>query len=66
MREAEERRIHFVTKLRMTKNVTRLIQKLFAKDDWVDAGQGFSGTESTVCLTGWIRSLRVVVMHRPV
>ena len=66
MREAEERGIHFVTKLRLTKNVTRLIQKLFAKDDWVDAGQGFSGIESTVCLTGWSRSRRVVVLRRPV
>jgi len=62
--EAEERGIHYLAKLRLTRNVKRLIQKLFSSGDWVDAGQGFTGTESTLKLTGWSRSRRVVVIRR--
>ena len=35
--EAEARGIHYLTKLRLTKNVRRLIEKLFENDDWEDA-----------------------------
>jgi hypothetical protein len=66
MHEAEERNLHYLTKLRLTKNVTKLINRLIAKGEWTDAGQGFRGTESTLCLTGWSKERRVIVLKRPI
>ena len=61
---AEARRIPYLTKLRLTRNVKRLIEKLFEIEDWVDAGQGYKGTESSLKLSGWSRSRRVIVLRR--
>lgn len=66
MHEAEERNQHYLTKLRLTTNVKKLINRLIAKGEWIDAGQGFRGCESTLCLTGWSRSRRVIVLKRPI
>lgn len=66
MREAEERNLHYLTKLRLTSNVKKLINRLIAKGEWVDAGQGFKGCEATLCLTGWSKSRRVIVLKRPI
>jgi hypothetical protein len=66
MHEAEERNLHYLTKLRLTANVKKLIHRLIAKGEWVDAGQGFKGCESTLSLTGWSRSRRVIVLKRPI
>lgn len=64
MREAEEAGILYLLKLRLTLNVQRLVEKLFYKQEWVDAGQGFEGIESTLKLQGWSRSRRVIVLRR--
>jgi hypothetical protein len=66
MHEAEERSLHYLTKLRLTANVKKLIRRLIAKGEWIDAGQGFKGCESTLSLTGWSRSRRVIVLKRPI
>jgi hypothetical protein len=66
MYEAEERGHHYLTKLRLTSNVKKLINRLIAKGEWIDAGQGFRGTESTLCLTGWSKNRRVIVLKRPI
>lgn len=66
MQEAEERQLHYLTKLRLTSNVKKLINRLITKGDWVDAGQGFRGCEGTLQLTGWSRNRRVVVLKRPI
>lgn len=66
MHEAEERRIDYLTKLRLTANVKRFIHRLLAKGDWMDAGQGFMGCEGVLQLTGWSRSRRVIVLKRPI
>jgi len=50
----------------LTADVKRLIQRLIAKGDWVDASQGFRGCEGALQLTGWSRSRRVVVLKRPI
>jgi hypothetical protein len=63
---AEQRHLHYLTKLRLTKNVTRLIDRLIARGHWVDAGQGFRGCEAALCLTGWSKSRRVIVLKRPI
>lgn len=66
MHEAEERHLDYLTKLRLTANVKRLIHRLIAKGDWVDAGQGFRGCEGTLQLTSWSRSRRVIVLKRSI
>ena len=66
MYEAEERQLHYLTKLRLTSNVKKLIERVIAKGDWVDAGLGFRGAETTLRLTGWSKSRRVIVLKRPI
>ena len=64
LREAEARDQPYLTKLRLTKNVKDLIQKLFRSDDWEAAGQGWEGLDDTLRLDGWSRARRVVVLRR--
>ena len=63
MREAEARGLPFLFKLRLTKNVKRMIEKLSARE-WVNAGQGFWAKESAVRLEGWSRERRAIVLRR--
>jgi hypothetical protein len=66
MLEAEQRSLHYLTKLRLTSNVQKAIRKLIANGSRTDAGQGFRGAETTLCLTGWSKSRRVIVLKRPI
>lgn len=61
---AEARDQAYLTKLRLTQNVKRLIKKLFRANDWINAGQGWEGMEDTLTLSGWSRARRVVVLRR--
>ena len=65
MRGAEARGLPYLFKLRLTKNVKRMIEKLSARE-WVDAGQGFEAKESAVRLEGWSRQRRTIVLRRRV
>ena len=65
MQEAEQRGIPFMFKLRMTKNVKKLVERTFMKGGWTDAGHGFQGKEEKLRLDGWSRERRVVVLRRP-
>lgn len=64
MTEAEERKIPYLFKLKQTSKVKQLIQKAFAREDWVSAGQGWKGIEAELTLTGWSRQRRVIVLRR--
>jgi hypothetical protein len=64
MREAEQRDIDYLFKLRLTANVKRLIKKAFAYSGWQDAGQGWRGLEAALRLDGWSRERRVVILRR--
>jgi hypothetical protein len=67
MRGAEERGVAYLFKLRQTKGVTRLIERLAAKGakaGWSNAGQGWEGVESDLQLQGWSRVRRVIVLRR--
>jgi len=64
--EAEERNLHYLTKLRLTSKVKNLILRMISKGEWVDAGQGFTGVDTTLKLSGWSRSRRVIVLRRPI
>ena len=63
MREAEARRLPYLFKLRLTKNVKRMIEKLSGRE-WINAGQGFWAKESAVRLEGWSRQRRAIVLRR--
>lgn len=62
--EAENRSARYLTKLRLTANVKRCITRLFCEADWVEAGHGFEGAETTLKLVGWSKSRRIVVLRR--
>ena len=64
MREAEQRGLPYLFKLRLTSNVKKLIKKSFSKDDWTNAGQGWQGREDTLRLEGWSRQRQVVILRR--
>jgi hypothetical protein len=64
MRQAEQMGVPYLFKLRLTKGTRTLVERLMRGRDWADAGQGWEGTESTLRLTGWSRSRRVVVLRR--
>ena len=63
MREAEARGLPYLFKLRLTKNVRRMIEKLSGRE-WVNAGQGFWTKESAVRLEGWSRQRRTIVLRQ--
>lgn len=65
MEGAEQRHICYLFKLKQTANVKRLIERLFGKDGWVEAGQQWQGLESKLRLSGWSKERRVVVLRRP-
>jgi hypothetical protein len=64
MSQAEARGQHYLTKLRLTKNVKALIQKRFWDAEWCDAGQGWEGVDDELTLSGWSRPRRVVILRR--
>ncbi|QVW34159.1 transposase [Geobacter sulfurreducens] len=64
MRQAEERELHYLTKLRLSKNVRKVIDRMIDRGEWEDAGQGFRGAETTLQLTGWTKRRRVIVLKR--
>jgi hypothetical protein len=64
MREAEARGLSYLFKLRLTRNVRRMIEKLASTRAWNYAGQGFEAKESTVRLEGWSRERRTIVLRR--
>lgn len=64
MHEAEERELHYLTKLRLTKNVKKVINRMIDRGEWEDAGHGFRGAETRIQLTGWTKSRRIIVLKR--
>jgi hypothetical protein len=65
MEGAEQREIAYLFKLKQTANVKKLIDRMFGKPEWVDAGQGWQGLESELQLSGWTKKRRVVLLRRP-
>jgi hypothetical protein len=63
---AEDRRLHYLCKLRRTTKARDLIAWL-GRDTtsrWTDAGQGWQGVAGHLRLQGWSRSRRVIVLRR--
>jgi hypothetical protein len=64
MAALEARGVHYLFKLRLTKNVKRYIERMFATPEWVDAGQGWQGREGSIQLSGWSCARRIVILRR--
>jgi len=62
--QAEARGQGYLFKLRLTSGARKLIESLFYEADWRMAGQGWESVESRLCLSGWSRKRRVVVLRR--
>ena len=73
----ESHGIDYLFRLRQTANVKKLIARCFFKDGWVNAGCGYEAFEanantsafapdSTLKLSGWSKSRRVVILRRRV
>jgi hypothetical protein len=62
---AEERKLGYLFKLKQSANVKKLIGQIFRKEEWVEAGQHWQGSEDVLQLSGWTKERRVVVLRRP-
>jgi Transposase DDE domain group 1 len=64
MREAEERKVRYLLKLKQSARVKQLVKQVFSSEDWTAAGQGWKGVEAELELTGWSHPRRVIVLRR--
>ena len=65
--ELEKRNQPYLFKLRQSSGVKKLLQRQFARKDWITPGpsdQGWSAVEDTLKLAGWDKSRRVVILRR--
>jgi len=53
----------YLTKLRQTTGVKRLIERNWSRQDWQDVGQGSEAVEAQLKLSGWSHARRVVVVR---
>jgi hypothetical protein len=66
MSVAEEKDLPYLFKLKSTKNVKLLIERLMKNQEWTPAGQGWEGQESFLQLLGWQKHRRVIVLRKQV
>jgi hypothetical protein len=64
LREAEIRDPPYLSQLKLSAKVKRLIKTLFRPNEWEDAGQGWEGIADTLTLSGGSGARRVVVLRR--
>ena len=55
----------YLSKLRQTHGVKRLIERNWSRQDWQDVGQGSEAVEAQLKLSGWSHARRVVVVRSP-
>ena len=61
----EERKMPYLFKLKLTKNVKRYLEQIFWSEGWDNAGQGWEGREGNIKLTGWKAERRIIALRRP-
>lgn len=66
MSEAERRNSPYLFKLKMTKNVQKLIKNIHKNQKWVPASLGFEGQESEIQLMGWGKKRRVIILRQQI
>jgi hypothetical protein len=64
MARAEQEKLAYLFRLRMTANVRRAMQRAMREAEWADAGQGWQGKETSLRLIGWSRHRRIVLLRR--
>jgi hypothetical protein len=64
MARAEQERLPYLFRLRLTANVRRDFDRAMRQSDWADAGQGWQGKETTLRLHGWGRQRRIILLRR--
>jgi hypothetical protein len=65
MLEAECRAQRYLFRLKITTNVQRKIREMERNPDaWIDAGDGWQGSESLIRLTGWSIGRRCLILRR--
>jgi len=65
MRALEDRKIPYLFKLKLTKNVKRYLEQIFWSEGWESAGQGWEGREGSIKLAGWQGCRRIIALRRP-
>ena len=66
LKEADQRNQPYLTKVKRSSVVKRLVRELFGENEWENAGQGWKGEASVLTLSGWSRSRRVVALRRQI
>ena len=64
MARAEQEKLAYLFRLRMTANVKRSLERAMREADWRDAGQGWQGKETSLRLHGWSRHRRIILLRR--
>jgi hypothetical protein len=64
MARAEQNRLAYLFRLRMTANVRRSLDRAMSQSHWADAGQGWQGKETSLRLAGWSRQRRIILLRR--
>jgi hypothetical protein len=62
---AEQEGVRYLFKLRLSRGVKTIIERLMCGTAWSDAGQGWQGAETAVRLSGWSGVRRAIVLRRP-
>jgi Transposase DDE domain group 1 len=66
MTEAEVRQLPFLFKLKMTKNVQKLVKNIQNNSAWTQTVQGFEGQEAMLQLSGWSKKRRVIILRQQI
>ena len=64
--ERRNRQQRYLFRLRLSQGGVRLVAKLSGQGGWKHGGQGWEGREHPLCLQGWSRPRRVMVLRRRV
>lgn len=64
MEACEARALHYLFKLKRTKNVKRFIGLKMSGDEWQNAGQGWQGCSGALQLMGWKQARQAIVLRR--
>ena len=66
MTEAEVRKLPYLFKLKMTKNIQRLMKKIQYNNEWARTVPGFEAQETMLQLTGWSKNRRVIILRQQI
>jgi len=64
MARAEQEKLPYLFRLRMTARVKGALERAMRQSDWQDAGQGWQGKETMLQLYGWSRRRRIILLRR--